>query len=218
MGLLDRLDRWRRPRPPAAVEGAREQFSAEIPGLAGVPLLRLELQSERRPEADGERLHLRLRVQSNLASALRPMLNAPPPPASAQTALATRASTGQRLSVLGRRALAVPAVRALAERLLAHDLNTFLDVQASTASLAQGSRALLPSPERLAALGIQPDWNPEAEPLQAWAHQDARGFAQLALLRLDPEHWPPALREALGGAPLSLVATLVQTAERKPEP
>jgi hypothetical protein len=211
------LGRFRRPPPPAA-DGEREQFSAEIPGHGRVPLLRLELQSERRPEADGERLHLRLRVQSNLASALRPMLTAPSAPASTETALAPRPGVGQGLAFLGRRALAVPALRALAERLLAHDLNTLLDVQMSTASLAQGSRALLPASERLAALGVQPDWGPDAAPLQAWAHQDAQGHARLALLRLDPEQWPPALREALGGVPLSLVATLVQTAERRRDP
>lgn len=212
------LDRFRRspPLPPSA-EVEREQFSAEIPGYGSIPLLRVELQSERRPEGDGERLHFRLRVQSNLASAVRPMLAAPPPPASSETALALRAEVGRRVGSLGRRALAVPAVRALAERLLAHDLNTFFDVQASTASLAEGSRALLPAPERLAALGVQPDWGPDAAPLQAWAHQDANGHAQLALLRLDPEQWPAALREALRGTPLSLVATLVQTAERKPD-
>lgn len=224
MRWLDRLRRRPHPVRLISAETEREQFTAEIPGHQGLPLLRLEVQSERRPEADGERLHLRVRVQSNFASALRPMLTAAAAPdagpASGERALALPLppAVSRRLMHLGRRAMASPAVRALAERALAHDLNTILDVQASTASLAQGSRALLPAPERLAALGVQPDDRPGAPPLQAWAQQDARGFAQLALLRLEPEHWPAALREALRGTPLSVVATLVQTADRQPDP
>lgn len=198
----------------AALPSERQMLSAEIPGLGELPFMRFELQTERRAEADGERLHVRARIQTNLASVMRPLLaTSAPPVRNIGTALRLVDRLSDRVQQAGRRALAVPLVRNIAEAAMAFDLNTFVEVQASTASLAGGSRALMPSSDQLARMGVEPDLSPNAAPVQTWAGEQAGGFAQVSLLRLDHEHLPPRLRQLLGDGPFSLSATVVNTAE-----
>ena len=105
-----------------------QRITLEIPGPDGTPLFKLELHSELTPEADGEHLHLRTRMQTNFASVLRPMLAAAD---SGRTALphrpagdggralrmADRVSAG--VQTVAHRALRVPLLRNVAESVVA---------------------------------------------------------------------------------------------------
>lgn len=208
-------------RPPQPGEVEEFSFGAEVPvGGVEAPLWRIQVQLSSEPHGDGEKLRLRAHIQTNLASALRPALASP------QTARAAlpgtgMASLGQRASALAQRgaarALRVPLVRTLAEPLLEHDLNTWIEINASTASLDQGSRELLPQGERLAALGIRPRATVRGDrpAVETWAGESPGGFAQVSLLQMDKEHLPPQLAQALGEQPFQLAAAIVNTIERK---
>jgi hypothetical protein len=90
-------------------------------------------------------------------------------------------------------------------------LNTWLEVRSSSAALDDGSRALVP--ERLGALGIQPQ---SGKPLQTWAGAlgGARpAFAVLTLMQFDKERLPRRMQRALGDKPLHLTATLANVVE-----
>lgn len=203
---------------PGAVEDL--SFVAEIP-LAGshTPLWRLNLQVSSEPHGDGEKLRVRAHLQTNFASALKPALRAP------QTAQALpspqRPNLAQRAGALAQRtasrALQLPLVSALAEPLLEHDLNTWVEVNASTASLDRGSRDLLPQGERLAALGIRPKARSDGSTpmVETWAGEAPGGFAQVSLIQMDKQHLPPALVQSLGDKPFQLAAAVVNTVERK---
>ncbi len=206
----------RRRRPSAApVSSAEGQRSwvAELPGIGETPLLRLELEQDFRPEADGERMHLRLRLQTRF-SQLKPLL-APAGAARREALPSPQAEAGRPVRALAQRALNAPLVQRLAAPLLQYDLNTLLDIQASTASLAQGSRALMPAPERLAAVGIQPDLSPSAPPVQSWMAERPDGLLQVTLLRFDREQLAQRLRARLADAPFAISAALIQTLERR---
>jgi hypothetical protein len=206
-----------------------QRVTFEIPGPDGTPLFKLELHSEVTPEADGEHLHLRTRMQTNFASVLRPMLAAAD---AGRPALSHRPSSGDgrdlrlahRLSAgvqtVAHRALQVPLLRNLAESAMAHDVNTYIDLEATTASLIDGSRALAHQAAQpaLQRLGIVPDDSANAPPLQSWAGEMGEGFAQVSLLRLDERHMSAALQQALGGRPLKIAATMVNTVERPSSP
>lgn len=90
-------------------------------------------------------------------------------------------------------------------------LRSWLDVRSSSAALDDGSRALVP--ERLGALGIEPQ---AGKPLQTWAGGIAGprpAFAMLTLMQLDKERLPAPLQRALGPKPLHLTATLASVVE-----
>jgi len=96
-------------------------------------------------------------------------------------------------------------------RLAARDVHSWVEVRSSTAALDDGSRALVP--ERLGALGIQPQ---AGKPLQTWAGALGGahpGFAMLTLMQLDKERLPLRLQRALGPKPLHLTATLANVVE-----
>jgi len=90
-------------------------------------------------------------------------------------------------------------------------LNSWFEVRSSSAALDDGSRALVP--ERLGALGIQPQ---PGKPLQTWAGAlgGARpAFAMLTLMQFDKERLPQRMQRALGDKPLHLTATLANVVE-----
>lgn len=96
-------------------------------------------------------------------------------------------------------------------RLRARTLHSWVEVRSSTAALDDGSRALVP--ERLGALGIQPQ---PGKPLQTWAGAlggTRPAFAMLTLMQLDKERLPLRLQRALGPRPLHLTATLANIVE-----
>jgi hypothetical protein len=197
-------------RAPEGDDG-RVNLAVELPGRGERPLWRVELQIHNEPHGDGEKLHLRAHVQTNFASALRPALDAAPTATGRALSLSRRAAATAEGAA--RRALRLPLLRALAGPLLQHDLNTWIEVQTSSASLDSG-HSLLPQGEKLAALGIAP--RASGGPLmESWAGESPEGFAQLSLLQIDKRDLPHDLQRALGEKPFQLAAAVVNTIERK---
>ncbi|WP_028081666.1 hypothetical protein [Solimonas soli] len=223
------LKRRRKDAAPA-VETPTENFAfaAEIPirtGPAGEkePLWKLQVQMVSEPQADGERLRLRAHLQTNLASALRPALEAArvgqisalPRPDSEPRALRLAERAGHAAQTVAQRALRIPLVRRLAEPLLQIDFNTWIEIQTSTASLDAGSHSLLPQAERLKTLGIHPKRAGDQPLTESWAGEAPDGFAQVSVLQIDKRHLPPRLLRLLGDQPFGLAATIVNTAQQK---
>lgn len=193
-------------------------FSAEIPGGVHGALMKFDVRVETEPHGDGERLRLRAHIQSNFASVLRPMLadgaRQEALPASEARSLAPAQRLG-RLAERGvRRALSNRILRRLAEPLMQTDVNTWLEVQASTASLDAGAHDLVPQNDRLAALGIHPTRR-EGAHVENWSGAAGNGFAQVSLLQLDKASLPPRLAKRLGESPFNLAAMVVSTVEEK---
>lgn len=222
MGMITQIRRgvaaFRQLRGDPLAEGEPElaAFSAAIPvGPSGAPLWQIDVQVTTEPHADGERLRLRARIQTNLASALRPALGAPAAPHSDSRALTFAERTGSLVQRTASRVLNLPAVRAFAEPLLSNDFNTWIEIQASTASLDAGASELIPQGERLAALGIQPRRAGDQPVAETWSGQAADGFAQVSLLQIDKRHLPPKLAARMGDKPFQLAAAIVNTAQQK---
>lgn len=201
----------------------RESFSlsAEIPGFAPEqPLWRIKIEMLSEEQGDGGRMRLRAHLQSHLASALVKEL---PKPA-ARDALAgpggDRLPT-PRVAQSLRLGLQLPALRRAAAPLLRHDLDSWIDIRASTADLVDGARALLPESEQLKALGIDPTavaTGNDGPLAQTWAGATGGphpGFAQVSLLHVEKKHLPKSLAALLGGRPFQFVAAIVNVAEEK---
>lgn len=205
--------------------GERYTLSAEIPGLRpGKPLWRINVEMHSEPQGDGERLHLRAHWQANFASALAPALGADaeaPPVAESGPGRSREMLPAQRVGQWLKRRLDNPLLRAVAEPLLRHDFNSWIELRASTADLADGAGALLPETDRLRALGIEPklsDAKNDAPLTQSWAGSamGARpGFAQVSLLQIDKRHLPPALAALLGARPFQMAAAVINVAEEE---
>lgn len=193
-------------------------LSAELPGLTPeMPLLRLKLEMLSEELGEGGRFRLRAHLQANMASALTPL----PAPKTAQDAISGPATASQPaagVSRLLRMGLKVPAIRRAASPLIRHDLNTWIDVRASTADLVDGARALLPESEQLRALGIDTRAAGDGPLAQTWAGATGGltpGFAQVSLMQVDKRHLPKAMSALLGPQPFQFVAAVVNVAEEK---
>lgn len=227
MGIINkRRPRTIKPQQDRLEADDRYAFVAEIPvGRPAQPLWKLEFVVDNEPQADGDRLRVRAHVQTNLASALRPALQSPPSSRGDAHALGHDGSigstrglaerAGHAATTLARRALNVPLLRRVAEPLLQLDFNTWIDIQASTASLNAGSRALLPQAERLASLGIHPRAAGETPMAETWAGEAPDGFAQVSVLQLDRRHLPATALRWLGERPFGLAATIVNAVQQK---
>lgn len=202
MGILSRLQSIRRAGESLITErlsGEALSLSAEIPGSKG-PLWQMRLEMNSEPEAGGERLRLRAHFKLSLRKAL-------PAPSDAQAASSLPARVGQWVE----RRLDAPLMQRLAAPLLDRDLNTWVEMQTSTAALDAGAKALLPT--QLARLGIEPK-NDQA--VQAWAGElrgAKPGFAQMTLLQLDQRHIPPNLQQVFADRPFQLSAAIVNVIE-----
>jgi hypothetical protein len=223
--ILSRLrDSGAAPRAEGAADGERYTLAAEIPGLKpGKPLLRINIEMHSEPQGDGERLRLRAHWQANFASALAPALAAPAKqPQNDDARPSGEKLPAERVSQWLRRRLDNPLLRALAEPLLRHDFNSWVELRASTADLAGGAGALLPETDRLKALGIEPklsDPKQHAPLAQSWAGSSTGprpGFAQVSLLQIDKRHLPPALAAMLGARPFQLAAAVINVVEEDP--
>jgi hypothetical protein len=207
------------PQPPAERENFA--FAAEIPLGEREPLWKLQVQVHSTPQADGEHTRLRAHLQTNLASALRPALARTPSErpalshAEAPRALRVAERAGHAVQNVARRALEMPLIRRLAEPLLQLDFDTWIEIQASTASLDAGSHGLLPQAERLEALGIRPKRAGDEPLAESWAGEAPDGFAQVSVLQIDKRHLPARLLRLLGERPFGLAATIVNTAQQK---
>lgn len=222
--------RPRRPptRPlPAVLE--QHAFTAEIPGAsADRPAWRLRIEMVTEAQGEGERVRIRAHLHSRLGEILaslptagtgRAALGHETPPAGEAPA-STALAPAYRLAARGLRlALAVPALRRLAEPVLRHEVDSWIELRATTADLAGGAAALLPEVEQLKALGIEPPPGDGAL-AQSWAGPAGAGtgFAQVSLLRFDRRHLPAALKALLGDRPFSLAAAVVNVVDRVAPP
>lgn len=216
--LRERLDAVTTLFPGLARDDAPLAFSAELPGGVHGALMKLDVRVETEPHGDGERLCLRAHLQSNFASVLKPLLNESAPHAALPRSETRSLARRERIGLLAerglRRAMNNRLARRLAEPLLRTDVNTWLEVQASTASLDAGAHALVPQNEKLAALGIRPTRR-EGAHMENWSGAAGNGFAQVSLLQLDKASLPPALAKRLGDQPFNLAAMMVNTVEEK---
>lgn len=216
------LRRQRRPGTslPATVPDQHYGFAAEIPGLRpGHPLLRLSVEWSDRAEGEGERLRLKAHIKTAVGEMIATAGTRSEAPALTQDAAP---APGGRVGALVRslgdavgRGLRQPAVQRLLEPLRPYELNTWFDIQVSTAPLDAGATALLPAPEQLARLGIAPSAAATAPVMESWATPGAHpsSFAQVSLLRLGKERLPAAARSLLGPRPFHLAAAVVNVVE-----
>jgi len=228
MSLLDRLRNSLDSLAAGALPGLGEDrlsFKAEVPAGVFGSILKLDVSMETEAHGDGERVRLRAHVQTNFASVLRPMLEAPPPPrkarrraggkASASRALAPAASFVGHLAGRGmRRAWNNPVVQRLAQPLMKHDINSWIEVTASTAPLDRGAHDLIPRSEKLESMGIRPARH-EGPHVESWSGSTAQGTAQVSTLQIDKKSLPKNLRKRLGDQPFNLAAMIVNTIEEK---
>lgn len=227
MGILNRIRKGLEAlgvkAPEDELRGPEElSFYAEVP-IAGAdaPLWRMNVQVISEPHGDGERLRLRAHVQTNFA-ALRPALGAPMRKDEGKAIGGDHSSggkglsLGQRTTVLAQRALENPVVNFLAQPLLKHDFNTWIDVQASTASLDAGAHALVPQSDKLTALGIRPARSKDGGPVaESWAGEAPGGFAQVSIVQMDKRHLPPRLAALLRDKPFQMAGTVINTVQEK---
>ena len=211
--------------PMLANDDDRLRFSAELPAGMFGSLLKLDVQLETEAHGDGERVRMRARIQSNLASVLKPMLSAPHPAGQKRIrgskskrgtsrALASREMLGDLATRSARRAFSNPLVRRMAEPLMQHDINNWIEVVASSASLDRGAQDLIPHHEKLAALGIRPA-KKDGPHVESWSAQIAQGLAQVSTLQLDKDSLPERLQKQLGHQPFNLAAMIISTLEEK---
>lgn len=219
----------------------RFRLSAAVPGRGSGVVCAFLVEVVRVAHQEGERIRVRAHVQANLASVVRPALQravGATQPSAASRPPNAGAARGETMPVLlglpsrageglgrgasmaaGRLVRGVwsnPWVQRVAEPLLRHDLNTWVDIHASTASLDAGASALLPGDDQFAPLGIRPaKMTQDGVQIDVWAHGNERGEAEISVLQLDKRDLPPELRRELGTKPFQLVATIARTAERK---
>jgi hypothetical protein len=209
-------DATRDPNDPSV---DRLRLSAEIPGADQSPLWKIDVQILTEPHGDGEKVRVRAHVQTNFGSALKPALGRQARDETRSIGNGGRALTrAQRVGALAQkaatRALDTPVLRAVVAPLLRHDFNTWVEVQASTASLDRGARDLVPAQDQLARLGIQPKGG-DGPIAESWAGEAPGGFAQVSLLQMDKRHLPPRLAQSLGEKPFSMAAAIVNVVEEK---
>src|SRR5689334_17030674 len=112
MGILKRLqERFAEARSLlregelTGVAADRVGLSAEIPGTAGTPLWKLDVQVLTEPHGDGEKVRLRAHIQTNFGSALKPALEDRPDPRAIESD-ARALTRAQKVGQLAQRAAA----------------------------------------------------------------------------------------------------------------
>lgn len=227
MSLLDRLRTRIDNLAAGALSAAGEDrlsFKAELPAGVFGSILKLDVSVDTQAQGDGERVRLRAHVQTNFASVLRPMLAAPAPPprprrgvprTGASRALAPATALVGQLAGRGvRRAFSNAIVQRLAEPLMKRDINSWIEITASTASLDGGAHDLMPKSDRLESMGIRPARR-EGPHVESWSGATAQGSAQVSTLQLDKKSLPKNLQKRLGDQPFNLAAMMINTVEEK---
>lgn len=228
MGILNRIRKGLEAIGVGTPETAAQEreeltFAAEVPVAgADAPLWKVNVHLVTEPHGDGERLRLRAHVQTNFA-ALRPALAAPANKGEAKaighgSSSSKGLSLSQRTTALAQRALENPVVNFLAQPLLKHDFNTWIDLQASTASLDGGAHALVPQSDKLTAMGIRPARSKDGGPVaESWSGQSpsGTGFAQVSIIQIDKKHLPAQLAKRLKGKPFQMAGAIINTVEEK---
>lgn len=200
-------------------------FQAELPAGVFGSILKLNVTVDSQAHGDGERVRVRAHLQTNFASVLKPMLQAPSPPKTRKLGRKPRSSETRALAPAAafigdvatrgaRRAFANPLVQRLAAPLMKRDFNNWIEVTASTASLDRGAHDLMPRSDKLDAMGIRPAHH-SGPHMESWSGLTARGNAQVSTLQLDKNSLPKNLRKKLGDQPFNLAAMIVSTVEEK---
>jgi hypothetical protein len=123
---------------------------------------------------------------------------------------------------LVQRGLRSPIARAVTPY-LERRFESWIDLQASTSPLDQGSTALLPEAMRALGLGRSPRMRPAGEPqIETWAGHcegERPGFAQMTVMQFSEPDQPVAKRRA-NRQPLHLAASVAtfyedQTAQKR---
>ncbi|MCH9829592.1 MAG: hypothetical protein K0U79_17840 [Gammaproteobacteria bacterium] len=199
------LDRFRDDSaPPRANRGESSRLTGTVPGPDGRSFMRVCLEMEQTPGADGEETRMRMHVSADFSALTAlPAPSAPPPGRTGSGALApARRWVAHRLA-------SAPIQRALAP-LAGKTFNTWIHLRTSTAPLDGGSRALVPG--GIERLGLQlPD---DGVPLHAWSQDSGNSHAQMTVINLDAQQLPPLLRRLLGSR-FQLGGTIVNVVEPK---
>ncbi len=230
MGILNRLRKRidtlaASSLPFLADDEDRLRFSAELPAGALGSILKLDVQIDTEAHGDGERVRLRAHVQTNFASVLRPLLELPKAATGREAlghTLAAGSASGlapvERLGKLAtrgaRRVYANPVVRRLSAPLMQHDVNNWIEIAASSASLDGGAHDLIPNNEKLAAMGIRPA-RKQGPHLETWSGQVGPGMAQVSTFQVDKDSLPPGLRKQIGDQAFHLAGMVISTIEEK---
>lgn len=202
------LDRFRgNSAAPRTHRGESSRLTGSVPGPDGRSFMRVCLEMEQLPGADGEETRMRMHVSADF-SALTALPapsapSAPSPGGTASGALApARRWVAQRLA-------SAPIQRVLAP-LAGKTFNTWIHLRSSTAPLDGGSRALVP--DGIERLGLRlPD---DGVPLHAWSQDAGDSHAQMTVINLDAKQLPPLLRRLLGSR-FQLGGTIVNVVEPK---
>lgn len=193
----------------------RERLQLMVPGLDGAPVLRLSVDFARQRQGDGERVRLHAHLHACLGglSAEAARRNSGQPDRGG--AVAGRAVRRFGAGSL-RRALAGRLGQRLSSLLLSHDVESWMEIETSSASLERGAAALLPVGDALRKIGSKLVPVVESPTLQVWAappQADGRA-AQFALLRVDRAQLPVRLARLLGPGAFQLAAALGTVVER----
>lgn len=195
-------------KPAPATEGPRElQLQGSLPGLGDLPFVHVDIKLATEDSGQGETLRLQAHIETRF-EALADALPAP---------LKAKALPGARKAgALIRKGLSAPLVQRAVTPFRDLKLNSWIDLQASTAPRDQGPRELLPQ-NQLARLGVSPQ--KDGPPVQTWLSETGGptpGLAQITTVLLDKAQLPARLKAALGSRPFQLAATLVNVVEDGP--
>jgi len=186
-----------------SVSAQRIDWAAELPAGRWGTLARLELQFSREGDRGNGRVHLRAHLKAQLGTVGRH---------AAEQLLREAVGLRHPLIALGRRRL-----ERIAQRWLADDLQSWLEIKGSTADLHEGARALLPDSDGLRAMGVVPGAAAAARDSRHEHWQGRRGSERVGIhyLRLERDDWPKGLCDALGVSPMNLIFTLVNNTTRR---
>ena len=193
---------------PANTDGPRElQLQGSLPGLGDQPFVHVDIKLVTDDTGHGETV----RLQAHIETRFEALTQALPSPLKAKTLPGMR-----KAGALVRKGLAAPLVQRAVAPFRDVKLNSWIDMQASTAPRDQGPGELLPQ-QQLARLGVTPVAG--GPPVQTWLSETGGvtpGLAQITTILLDKTQMPQRLKRMLGDRPFQLAATVVNVVEDGP--
>jgi len=226
---MSKVKAWMRKRRAEAETSADQasprslQLSGTVPMGAWGDLCRVRVNLVQTEDGEGhEALHLSAHVETRLASVLRPAIESvrgPIPALVDAPAGAGERRGGSLLSEVNR--VAGLARRSVArarwldkalDSVAAADVNSWVDIRASTANLDQGAHALVS--EKLQSLGVVPQRAGDAPSVETWRSDSIEEAAELTVIQVDKRHLPVALHRWLGDRPFQLSAVMGNTLTR----
>jgi hypothetical protein len=214
--MVDSLEKSLQPRPThgrgqgrrAAADRVQPRvIEAELPGAGGV-WCRLRLEIRRFDEADGERLGLRLRMDTRPALALEER-------GGAQAAMTSGGSLLRLGAAAARRGLALSGAGRLLAPWLDREFSTAFECELSTARAVHGAAdGWLSLAVPLRRLGVMLPAGDDGAVGRWITPPSATGeeVAEVGLLRLSSDDLPEKLRRLLGDQPFRLAMAMIQRA------